>query len=354
LYIRSQTRNHPTKAPSPNTNLKSIELSFEPKDTVQAGDTNFSAAETRFHSMGRRHRSSGERFQSSQAQVQQTQENQSEEITSDFSGRDGYDKDFLGTSLSLPRLDDSIKDQAATLIGKPDQTELEYTNFSIVMNKERRQAFYSAVNIDGAKVVDLPRNGKWTIDGRIPREHQLGNEAYSNNPIDRGHMVRRRDPVWGPEASRANNDTFAYTNAGLQHGDLNQKTWLDLENYVLEQAKAKGQKLTVLTGPVFSDDDPKFNNSGRMKEATQIPKEFWKVVVWNDPQEGLKGAAFLQSQKDYIGHTLFKSDFDPSGMSTYQIPLQDLEAMTKLDFGDLGDTANGTRRLQEGSQARLF
>jgi len=300
--------------------------------------------------LGRQFRQGGDRFQSKQSQQAQ----QSEELTSNFPNRNGYDSSFLGRELPLPRLDDSIKDKAATLIGKPNETELEYTNFSIVMNKERRQAFYAAVNIDGAKIVSLPRNGKWTTDSRIPRDHQLGNEAYSRNPIDRGHMVRRRDPVWGPNAQQANSDTFSYTNAGLQHGSLNQKTWLDMENYILDQAKAKGQKLTVLTGPVFSDDDPKFNNNGRMKEATQIPTEFWKVVVWNDDDEGLKGAAFLQSQKDYVGRGLYKTDFDPTGMSVYQIPLKDLEAKTKLHFGDLADSTESIRRLNEGSQARVL
>lgn len=275
-------------------------------------------------------------------------QNQFEEAVSDFPGRKGYQSEFLGSNFSLPKLDPSIRDKAATLIGKPDQVELKYTNFSIVMNKERRQAFYTAVNIDGARIEDHSRDGiRWTIDGRIPREHQLGNEAYSRNPIDRGHMVRRRDPVWGPDAAQANADTFAFTNAGLQHGSLNQKTWLDLENYILDQAKSQDQKLTVLTGPVFADDDPEFDNRGRMDEPTKIPQEFWKMVVWNDPDEGLKGAAFIQSQKDYVGRRLFKTDFDPGQMSVYQLPIDKLEAMTKLDFGELNDTVRDARAINQ-------
>ena len=287
------------------------------------------------------------------AQLEQTQQPQ-EEVISSFPNRKGYDEKFLGKPLNLPQLDPSIRDKAASLIGDPEKIELEYTNFSIVMNKERRQAFYAAVNIDGGKVADLPRKGKWTIDSRIPREHQLGNEAYRRNPIDRGHLVRRRDPVWGPEAAQANSDTFVYTNAGLQHGQLNQKTWLDLENYILDQAKAEDQKLTVITGPVFNESDPLFNNRGQMDEATQIPQEFWKVVVWNDKEEGLKAAAFLQSQKDYLGNNLFQSEFDPDGMNVYQMPLRDLEKKTKLDFGPLKDTVKNTRRITETTRPELL
>ena len=201
------------------------------------------------------------------------------------------------------------------------------------------------------------RGSKWVTDSRIPRDQQLGNEAYRNNPIDRGHMVRRRDPVWGPDAKQANADTFSYTNAGLQHGSLNQKSWLQLENHILDQAKAKGQKLTVITGPVFSDDDPKFNNGGRMKEATQIPKEFYKVVVWNDPEEGLKGAGFIQSQKNYVrGNNLFKSDsgFDTGEMNVFQLPIDELQKLTKLNFGQVQDTSTEARHLQDGQNVRLF
>jgi endonuclease G len=296
----------------------------------------------------------GQRFKQRRSRsVQGTQQNQFGELASTFPGRNGYDKNFLGTRLELPQVHPSMQDQVATLIGKPDETELTYTNFSIVMNKERRQPLMTAVNIDGANIVSVPRKGKWTIDSRIPREHQLGNEAYKHNPIDRGHMVRRRDPVWGPNPNQASNDTFAFTNAGLQHGSLNQKTWLDLENFILEQSQEKDMKLTVMTGPVFSPDDPSFNNNGRMSEPTQIPQEFWKVVVWNDSEEGLKGAAFIQSQKDYVGQGMFKTDFDPGEMSVYQMPLSDLEKVTKLDFGDIGDTASGTHRVRDAKDALL-
>lgn len=276
------------------------------------------------------------------------------ELSSHYPDRNGFDTNFLGTKLELPKLDASIQDKAAPLLDNPNEIELSYRNFSVVMNKERRQAFYAATNIDGAQIVSLPRDGKWSIDGRIAREHQLGNEAYRHNPIDRGHLVRRRDPVWGPDAQQANRDTFAYTNAGLQHGSLNQKTWLDLENYILNQAKDKDMKLSVITGPVFADDDPEFDNNGRMDNPTQIPREFWKVVVWNDPDEGLKGAAFVQSQKDYVDRSLFKSEFKVDEMSVYQIPIEKLEGLTNLEFGPLKDAGGQAQRLNEAPDAKLF
>lgn len=291
----------------------------------------------------------------SRAWLSESQEQQQTgELVSHFPDRNGYDLNFLGVPVSLPVIDPSMRDQVATLIGAPNQSELKYTNFSVVMNKDRRQAFYAVVNIDGGQLVDMPRDGKWSLDGRLPRHYQLGNEAYRRNDIDRGHLVRRSDAVWGPDAQQASRDTFVYTNSGLQHADLNQKTWLELENFILDQARSKGLKLTVMTGPVFSPDDPSFDNNGQMNEPTQIPQEFWKVVYWNDPKDGLKSAGFLQSQKDHIGRGLFQSQFDPSGMSVYQMPMTQLEKITRLDFPAATDTAAVAKSIRSPEQANLF
>lgn len=286
-------------------------------------------------------------------QVRQTQHVQEENIST-FPGREGYDVNFLGKALSLPKIDPSQQAKVATLIDNPSESELKYTNFSIVMNGERRQPFYTAVNIDGARIVDVPRDGKWTIDGRIRRDHQLGNEAYRGNPIDKGHQVRRRDAAWGPNPHQASNDTFAYTNASLQHSALNQKEWLELENHVLDQLKSKGMKATVLTGPVMKDSDPQWDNKGRMDRPTQMPQEFWKVVAWNDPQEGLKASAFVLSQADYVPNEIYQSDFEPGRFGVYQVPIDTLEQMTRLDFGEVADAHSVAQQIESADDAKVL
>ena len=269
------------------------------------------------------------------------------ELSSNYPNRNGYDENFLGKPLPLPTLSPALKDKVAYRLDQPDNPVLDYTNFSIVMNKDRRQAFFTAVNIDGSQTKSIPRNGEWTIDGRIPRDAQLGNEAYQSNSIDRGHLVRRNDPALGSRASQAINDTFAYTNASMQHEALNQKEWLALEDHVLGSAKALGQKMTVLTGPIFRDDDPKFDNKGAVKPPTQIPMQFYKVVVWNDKKDGLKAAAFVLSQEDLVhrDRSLFKGDFNPGRFDVYQVPLQELEDMTQMKFGPLGNVTNEPRLI---------
>lgn len=219
----------------------------------------------------------------------------------------------------------------------PGNPELTYRNFSVVMHKERRQALFTAVNIDGSSLKSPSRDGlEWTIDTRIPRDQQLGNEAYLHNPIDRGHLVKRLDPVWGEHSDQANADSFAYTNSGLQHAMLNQREWAKLENHVLRHADAHDQKMTVMTGPVFQDSDRRFDNKGKMETPVQVPEAFWKMAVWNDPDEGLKAVAFVLSQKDLLDQSgIFKTDLEPGRFRIYQVPIDDLSRLTDLDFGDL-------------------
>ena len=258
-----------------------------------------------------------------------------------FPDREGYDKNFLGVPLGLPKLSDELRAKAAPLLDDPDKIELEYTNYSAIVHSERRQPILTAVNIDGKNLVDLPRVKGWATDSRIAREHQLGNEAYTRNPWDRGHMVRRSDAVWGPDASQANRDTFVYTNASLQHKDLNQKEWLELENHIISHARNEAQRLTVFTGPVLAQDDPKFDNKGRVSPATQIPQEFWKVAVWKDDETGkLRGTGFVLSQREFVQKELggiFQNELPIDRFAVYQVPLEELQEKTGLDFGDVQD-----------------
>jgi endonuclease G, mitochondrial len=252
----------------------------------------------------------------------------------------GYDEDFLDIHLDLPQVDEAYKDQIAPLKSDPTKSELEYTHFSIVMHKMRRTPMFTAVNIDGAQYDPKKRDGKWDFDPRMDTQYQLGGEAYSGNPYDRGHMVRRRDPMWGPDAHQASRDTFAYSNAALQQSSLNQHDWLDLENHILSLARNNKSKMTVFTGPVLKETDPSFNNRGKMSQPTQIPTAFWKVMVWNDPNEGLKSESFLMSQdnKAINQQAVQRSGDHVEDFSQFRIPLEQLEDLTHLDFGSIIDS----------------
>jgi endonuclease G len=60
--------------------------------------------------------------------------------------------------------------------------------------------------------------------------------------------------VWGTqeETNDAVKDTYHYTNAAPQEHSFNDGLWGDLEDYILQLAQLKNQKITVFTGPVFA------------------------------------------------------------------------------------------------------
>jgi endonuclease G, mitochondrial len=166
-----------------------------------------------------------------------------------------------------------------------DGIELKYYHYSVIMNRQRKLAFVSAVNLNAGAQFQLHREGKdrWFYDPRIDHDEQLGNELYADNPLDRGHLTRRADSAWGDteeEAQLANDDTFHWTNCSPQHEVFNQSTkaqqrglllWGNLENHVAEQAD--GGKLSVFNGPIFRPND-------RIHRGVRIPREFYKVIVY--------------------------------------------------------------------------
>ena len=76
---------------------------------------------------------------------------------------------------------------------------LNYTHFSVRLMPARRLAAMTGVNIDGKSLVPLQRSGTWHYDSRVPQELQTGPDVYQHNDLDRGHLVRRLDPVWGDD-----------------------------------------------------------------------------------------------------------------------------------------------------------
>ena len=242
-----------------------------------------------------------------------------------YSNRSGYDPDFLGHKFPLPNISDKLKDDRTPLKDNSGY-ELKYTNFSVVMSKSRNLAIVTGVNIDGTQLQDLARkNDFWYYDPRIEKKYQYGPELYVNNDLDKGHLVRRLDPVWGSSALVANEDTFHFTNCSPQHKNLNQKTWLDLEEYILQNTNKHNLKVNVFTGPIFRSDDVLYRGK------FQIPAEFWKVAVMIKDNNDISATGYLQTQKNL----LIDLEFAFGKYKTYQVPLRKIESLTNLNFGSL-------------------
>jgi endonuclease G len=252
-------------------------------------------------------------------------------IDPDFAAREGFDPAFLGDGhdVPLPAVSAAQEPLASPL--------LRYHHYSVVMNAERRLAFWVGVNIDGALHTwrkQLARTkDKWFFDPRIPRDEQVGEEVYTNNALDRGHLVRRLDPAWGPDldtAKKANDDTFHFTNCTPQHEDFNQNktTWAGLEDYILDNAGKGHFKANVFTGPVFADDDDLYR-------GVQLPRQFWKVVTMVKEDGTLSATGYLLSQERLIAGLESDEPFSYGAYKTFQVKVADVAQLTGLSFGAL-------------------
>jgi endonuclease G len=271
--------------------------------------------------------------------------------------RAGLDEQLLGTAVLLPTPAD------ATV----DTVRLDYVHFSVLMRPDRRLAAVTGVGIDGGKLMDLDRAGiDWRLDDRLPAEAQTGPAVYANNDLDRGHLVRRADAVWGDtraEAQAGNADTFHYTNAAPQAARFNQgdQLWLGLETYLLEHAAAYDRRLVVFTGLVLAPDDPPYR-------GVQIPLRFFKVAVFrtdgtvgdgDDVGDGsdvgdagtgadsglvrLGATGYLLDQtpqvedlEDELTRVRAVGTVPPLGpFRTFQVPIADIGELTGLDLAQL-------------------
>ena len=250
-----------------------------------------------------------------------------------------YDPHFLGGGFAvpLPGLSDATRTRALE-----DGRVFDYTHYSLVMDRERRTAIYAANNIDAARKVQIGGGLSWKMDERLG-EHQLGPETYDANQLDKGHLVRREDVLWGTvaEAREANRSTYFYANATPQHQNFNQDEWKMLEDWVLERATSMSYRLCVITGTVLRPDDPTLMDlPPELRVAippAQLPAAFWKVIVLRDGSAGgddLAAVAFAikqsESWNDRQGRRLLQ-------LQTRQVTLKAIEEWTGLDFGALHD-----------------
>mgnify|MGYP004506062223 CR=1 FL=1 len=239
----------------------------------------------------------------------------------------GYATDFLSVDVSLPGLEGEAARAAE---------RLDYTHFTVILDRQRRLARLTAVNIDGAAIVDVPRADDWRLDERVPAEWQAGPEVYARNDLDRGHLVRRRDPVWGPDARQANSDTFHYTNAAPQASGFNQseELWVGLEDHVLAYAEATDQRVSVFTAPVLGTEDLPYR-------GILVPLRFFKIAAW--VRDGrLRATGFVLDQSPTIdmaeveqGVVAGAPDLGP--FRTFQVPVAEIAALTGLDLSQLAE-----------------
>lgn len=249
----------------------------------------------------------------------------------DYDDRDGYLADFLGHGLEvpLPVLTANQNDVLTWEFEGETRDVLSYRHFSVLMGRARRMCRYSAVNIDGTSSFSLSRKG-WRFDPRIEKSEQIMKECYGNFPkFSRGHMTRRKDPIWGSpdEGGQGNTDSMHVTNATPQIQPFNAGIWLGLEDYALDHADEDDMRICVFTGPFLDSGDP-------TRFSVQIPLEFWKIIAFvHDDTGELCATGYTMSQESFIG----EEEFVFGQHESRQRPIAEIEQRCGMTFGPLAE-----------------
>lgn len=291
------------------------------------------------------------------------------QVDQDYGNRNGYDSAFVpGLELPLPQPSPALAKQVAPLRAEePDaaEGELKYEHFSLKLNKSKRIALFTATNIDGETYLEIDRKtgqpnaseGEvWFKDPRISASFVLDQSFYSawSTYFDRGHLTRRTDPTWGSadDASRANADTFHFTNCSPQHFRFNQSAryWQGLERYVLENGTLAGdvrRRLVVFQGPIFDD------KIDLWADDVQIPSSFFKIGVGKGPA-GPRAVGLVADQSKLLSEPR-RSLGAPQALASvdvnqWRVPIGKIEAQTGLDFGEM---VRGADTIADDEQPRV-
>lgn len=250
-----------------------------------------------------------------------------------------YDPAFLGGGhqIPLPDLTGRARDDAYE-----DGMVVDYLHYSLVINEQRSLATYVGVNVDRDAWLDIDRDGReeWLSDDRLPIALQRGDHLYTQNDLDRGHLVSRHYVNWA-DSSVVDHDVFRraaffFQATAPMHADFNRHLWSRLERYVFRDWQPEARRIVVFVGPVFRDSDPRYRLTG-------IPQSYWTVAIAVHPEnpEALVVQAFLGHQfqqeedgtvavgPDELPVSLGRQPFDPRELS---VPLSELAQVLHLDF----------------------
>lgn len=195
---------------------------------------------------------------------------------------------------------------------------------------------------------------------------------HLKNMFQQGHLTRRQDPLWGDEKliPFANGDTFHVTNCAPQVGFFNmgyakklqearaaeakkpakgkkkhpggELHWRALEDYVMTNARAKREKVSVFTGPIFNDaEDFDWDRGREDVKGFKAPREFWKLILRVE-NDALQATALIADQApliDYLPEYVRRGEaaakpLPYSKVKQYHVSVRKLAARTGLIFDD--------------------
>ena len=203
----------------------------------------------------------------------------------------------------------------------PGEEVITHPGHSLVWSAEHQQPKWTAHIVTH----DIMSGNLARIDTFLPDPEVFGSDLFSNywnSGYDRGHMVPSADMRWSKDAMVA---TYYYSNISPQRPELNRGTWAELEDWGRRYVHYSGERVFVVTGPVFANGLPQLPSvSG--KEHVSVPKFFFKALADLDGDD-VKGIAFVMQNGVNDGPPI-----------SYAVSIDSVEKITGLDlFASVSD-----------------
>jgi len=244
-----------------------------------------------------------------------------------------YDPNFIaGHSIPLPTPNTRVLQSAF------GGGYIHHSRHSLLFSQERGFAFVSATNVDGSSMPGGQytkrsfRNDPLIKPNSLQVDRDRGyresrDRVFGPNPWDQGHLARRKSMSWGNEqdARIAERESDMWSNIAPQHNTLHTNAWGKVEDWMLARVQGGGNRASVFTGPVFTEDDPSHQN-GPNENPIRIPAGFWKVISV-ELNGVVRSAGFLIWQRDYDSDVPL-----PFAPVLEQVRLTTIEVLTGLTF----------------------
>jgi len=153
---------------------------------------------------------------------------------------------------------------------------------------------------------------------RDPQHPAIRNKAYEASGYDHGHLAPAADFQWERSVFL---QSFLMTNMAPQHACLNQRGWCQLEGTVRKWVMdTLASDIYIVAGAVLDV----FTDALCLADGTRIsvPARFYKVVLLTDTCAPPRA----------IGYLMPNADVDFTDLAQYEVTVDEVEALTGLDF----------------------
>lgn len=199
----------------------------------------------------------------------------------------------------------------AVVPGNSKSREKVYEGFSVSFNADNGTPNWVAWELLGSEVAgDIDRSDNFWQDKDL--EGCPSTSDYTRSGYDRGHMCPAADQKWSVKAMT---DCFVMANICPQDHALNAGAWNTLEGKERQWAQ-RDSAIVIIAGPVYEPSDTKRIGASRVR----VPGAFFKVIL----------APYCEHPRA-IGF-VYPNMTSPGNMQNYAMSVDDVEALTGIDF----------------------